>query len=303
MSNVQSSEISASVRSAFNFSVDKFPLSGPDGMQTPWYALFRSDTSDVVGTGSVTSRYVPHSTDDVCALVDAAGEAFGGEVECKTHFRDGHYVSIQPTRVDRLKIFGENDNIWPRIIVNAGYDGRAFNASMAYYRDACRNLAMMRRVSGTSISIRHTSGLRVHMDALIEQFNELKNGWEHMTEVIQNLEATNVRMVDFLDQIYARPTQEQLALAATGQAVRAVTVHKNRTETIWNRLNKERQATGRATLTDTVSAWEAFNAIQGYVQHDAQAKTGFKSDFDRIIRASRSPEVQHAEKLVLALVA
>ena len=37
------------VRSAFDFTVDKFPLSAPDGMSTPWYGLFRSDSSEVVG--------------------------------------------------------------------------------------------------------------------------------------------------------------------------------------------------------------------------------------------------------------
>ena len=44
------------VRAAFDFTVDKFPLSGPDGMRTPWYAMFRSDNNEVVGEGSVTSR-------------------------------------------------------------------------------------------------------------------------------------------------------------------------------------------------------------------------------------------------------
>ena len=110
-------------------------------------------------------------------------------------------------------------------------------------------------------------------------------------------------MVDFLDQIYGRPTDEQLALAFRGQAVRAVTVHQNRTEAIWNRLKRERDETGRPQLTDTVSAWEAYNAIQGYVQHDAQAKKGFKGEFDRILRASRDPAVRNAEKFVLDLVA
>ena len=65
---VLSNEVSTKVSEAFNFTVDKFPLSGPDGMRTPWYALFRSDTESVVGNGSVTSRYVPHQTDDVLAL-------------------------------------------------------------------------------------------------------------------------------------------------------------------------------------------------------------------------------------------
>ena len=109
-------------------------------------------------------------------------------------------------------------------------------------------------------------------------------------------------MVDFLDQIYGRPTDEQLALAFRGQAVRAVTVHQNRTEAIWNRLKRERDETGRPQLNDTVSAWEAYNSIQGYVQHDAQAKKGFKGEFDRILRASRDPAVRAAEKFVLDLV-
>ena len=44
MSSVSNS-VSDQVRSTFNFTVDKFPLSGPDGMSTPLYGLFRSDTS------------------------------------------------------------------------------------------------------------------------------------------------------------------------------------------------------------------------------------------------------------------
>ena len=40
MSSVSNS-VSDKIRSTFNFSVDKFPLSGPDGMSTPLYGLFQ----------------------------------------------------------------------------------------------------------------------------------------------------------------------------------------------------------------------------------------------------------------------
>ena len=110
-------------------------------------------------------------------------------------------------------------------------------------------------------------------------------------------------MTDFLDSIYGRPDQDQLDRAARGERVRAVTTHQNRTEAIWKRLNKERNITGRPAMTNVVSAWEAYNAVQGYVQHDAQAKEGFKGDFDRILRASNSQEVKAAEKLALELAA
>jgi len=297
MTTISSDQVSAKVRDTFNFSVDKFPLSGPDGMSTPWYALFRSDTSKVVGNGSVTDRYVPHTTDDVCTLVDAAGEAFDGSIDVKCHFRDGHYVNIMPTKADRLKVYGERDNVWPRVILQAGYDGKAFRATMGYYRDACRNLSMMSQVNGTSVSIRHTSGLRGHMDSLIQTFNTLKDGWKSLTDVITNLQSRDVQMVDFLNAIYPQPAEDA--------SKRAATVHRERTESIFRRLQKERFATGRPAIgTDLkVSAWEAYNAVQGFVQHDAQSKTGFKSDFDRILRASRDANVKQAERLALGLAA
>ena len=302
--SVSSADVSASVRSDFDFSVDKFPLFGPDHMPTDQYGLFRSDTGYIAGVKSVSPRYVPHTTDDVCALVEAASDAFDGEVECKTHWQQGHYVSVAPTKDQRKSIYGSADNIFPRVIIRAGYDGQAFTGTMGYYRDACKNLAMMRKVSGTSVSIRHTSGLRSAMDELIETFGKLSQGWEHLAEIAAELQTREVRMVEFLDQIYGRPSPEQLALAATGQAVRGVTTHKNRTEAIWNRLNRERVRTGRPTMVnDSVSAWEAYNAIQGYVQHDAQAKTGFKGEFSRILRAANDANVRKAESLVLELVA
>jgi len=307
MSNVQSADVSASVRNDFNFEVEKYPLAavmGNEVLHTDQYGLFRSDTGFIKGVKSVSKRYVPHSTDDVCALVEAASDAFDGEIEVKTHWREGHYVSVAPTRAERKSIYGTADNIFPRIVIRAGYDGQAFTGTMGYYRDACNNLAMMRRVSGTCVKIRHSAGLRVAMDDLIQTFSQLSSGWEHLVEVAQELESREVRMVEFLDQIYGRPSDEQLTLAATGQAVRAVTSHKNRTEAIWKRLNRERGRTGRPTMTnDTVSAWEAFNAVQGYVQHDATAKTGFKGEFDRILRAANDTAVNKAERLVLAELA
>jgi hypothetical protein len=295
--NITSAQVSDKVRKAFDFSVDKFPLNGPDGMNTPWYALFRSDNSKVVGSGSVTSRYVPHQTDDVLALVDAASEAFGGEIDCQCHFRNGHYVTIQPTRGDRFKVYGEKDNVWPRIILNAGYDKTSFSATMGYYRDLCDNLAMMKQVSGTTVAIRHTSGLRSHMDSLISTFNALKNSWTGLTDVILELQNRETNMVDFLNQIYPQPDADA--------SKRAVTVHKDRTEKILRRIMSERFASGRPSMGQDmkVSLWEAWNSIQGFVQHDAQSKTGFKSDYDKILRASKDANVRKAEALVLDLVA
>lgn len=288
--SVVSDSVVDTVKSKFDFTVDKFPLSGPDGLKTPLYGLFRSDTMDYVGK-PCSKHYVAHQSDDVLALVESAGEAFEGVGDVQCHFRDGHYVSITPSKSERRAIYGTSDNIFPRFIVNAGYDGRAFSAIMGFYRDACSNLAMMRQIEGTSVSIRHGSGLREKMDDLIQTFSVLRESWATLGDVIAELQTREVRMAEFLDEVYGQPSED---------SKRAITVHKNRTRSIWTRLNRERFMTQRPTMQDDrVSAWEAYNAVQGYVQHDATRK-GSPSDFARIIQASNDSAVKKAESLVLA---
>ena len=289
--SVVSDSVVDTVKSKFDFTVDKFPLSGPDGLKTPLYGLFRSDTMDYVGKPCST-HYGAHQSDDVLALVESAGEAFEGVGDVQCHFRDGHYVSIAPSRDQRRAIYGTSDNIFPRFIVNAGYDGRAFSAIMGFYRDACSNLAMMRQIEGTSVSIRHGSGLREKMDDLIQTFSVLRESWATLGDVIAELQTREVRMADFLDQIYEQPAED---------SKRGKTVHKNRTEAIFRRLSRERFTTGRGTMDAqfNVSAWEAYNAVQGYVQYDATRK-GSPSDFARIIQASNDSAVKKAESLALA---
>ena len=284
------------VANAFGFTVDKFPLSGPDGMSTPWYALFRSDTGGVVGEGSVTDRYVPHQTDDVIALVDACESVFDEASQVKTHFRNGHYVTVAPSKEYRRSIYGTADNIFPRLIIRGGYDRSAFNVTLGIYRDACQNLAMLRSVSETYQSIRHTSGLRFAMDELIGQFETLKEGWQTLENLVHSMQAAEVSMVDFLNAVYPEPDTD---------APRAVTIHRNRTEKIFQRLQRERIKTGRPAMDSsfTVSAWEAYNAVQGFNQWDASRREGFSGEFDRILQAAKSPAVRRAEELALAAAA
>ena len=124
-----------SVKAAFPFSVDKYPLSGPDGMRTDLYGLFRSDNAEHVGK-PCSKNYVPHQSDDVVALVEAAGQAFEGLGETRCTFKNAHHVCVSPSLEDRRAIFGTADNIFPRFMIRGGYDGRGFLATMGFYRDA-----------------------------------------------------------------------------------------------------------------------------------------------------------------------
>jgi hypothetical protein len=252
----------------------------------------RAESLDV---STKSSRYVPHSTDDVVALVEAAGEAFEGIGETKCTFRNAHHVCVSPSRDQRRAIFGTADNIFPRFMIRGGYDGRGFLATMGFYRDACDNLAMLRQVEGTSVSIRHGSGLREKMDDLIQTFSVLKQSWATLGDVIAELQSRDVNMPEFLDQVYGQPEED---------SQRSKKIHENRTKAIFRRMSRERFTTGRGSFSPEfgVSAWEAYNAIQGYVQHDASRK-GSPSDFDRVIAASNDQYVRKAEKITMELLA
>ena len=227
------------------------------------------------------------------ALVEAAGTAFDGVAEVKTHFDHGHYVTVQPNKEQRVAIFGTADNIFPRIVIDAGYGGQAFRASLGLYRDVCRNMMIMRQAEGTNVAIRHTSGLRLQMDELIETFASLEAGWGNLALVAQRMQNRQVRMTEFLNAIYGEPTNDE---------GRSVTIHRNRTEAIFRRLVSERVRTGRGEIGPdfVVSGWEAFNAVQGFTQHDA-TRRGRPTEMERIVRAMHDNRVANAERLALTM--
>ena len=287
--------VSDVVRAAFPFSVDKLPLFGPEGLRTPHYGLFRSDNGSSVGV-ACRKGYEPHTVDDVCALVEAASSAFDGDAKARCLFRDGHYVTVSPSDDYRRTIFG-TDTIWPRLIIRAGYDGRCFSANLGFYRDACRNLAMIRpEGNAVKANIRHTYQLRGKLDDLRRTFARLASGWNGVVETAQAMDARQVNLADFLRQVY--PLVDDATVRTRRSAERRV-------EAIVARIVRERQATGRPRLVGTdgaylVSAWEAFNGVQGYVQHD-HSRHGRPDDYTRAVIALDDPAVSRALELALAV--
>lgn len=291
MSSVITSGIADRVRAAFP-AVEKFPLSGPDGLRTNWYGLFRMDTGTAVGPGSVSSRYVPHTGDDCAAIVEAMESAFGEVADVKCGFRNGHFLSVEPalSREKRLELY-ENDVVFPRLIVDAPY-GSTFKASIGVFRIICSNLYTLREVEGVTVNIRHTFGLRSKMNDLIEDLSMLRNGWDALSTHIRSMTAAKAKTADFLDAMYGQPSS---------QPSRGATIHRNRTEAIIRRLARERvQIHGSVGDLQTATAWELLNSIQGFLQHTKPRK-GNVTGFERIVLANDDPTVRKAERLLMSM--
>lgn len=288
--------IAAVLRERFNFTVDRFPLIGPEGLRTPWYGLFRSDTGEAVGTGSVDGDYTPHTTEDVIALVEAASTAFGGTDNLWCGFSDGHFVIAEPTLNHRLKVFddgrGGGDAIWPRLLISAPYGGTGtFGAAVGYYRDVCRNLTRLRTVPGAAVQIPRTQSPCQKPDQLVASLSCLRSGWESLCNAVMRMAASEVNWGEFVRVVYG--DQDDEPANRTG-------LRGTRLEQIAQRLDFDRGRTGRGRIAPegAVSAWDAFNAVQWYAQH-AIDRPGTSTDVGRIILALADKAVIKAEELAV----
>lgn len=292
MSTVLSNEVVEVVTAAFPFEIKKMPLSLPDNVATDMRALVKdTDIGTPIITASVTKGYEPHQTSDVIALVEAASHAFDGEIAARCHWDGGHYVSIQPTKAERLSIFGTQDNIFPRMMIRAGYGGQSFRATMGLFRDACENMSMIRSVKSATVAIRHTSGLRDKMGDLITDFRNLKKSWVKVTDVVHKMQDTNVDIGEYMAAVYTPPTKEKSVATHNG--------YKRLIKKLISRFEGERDRTGRGRVVDNqASMWEMFNMVQGYCQH-TKTRKGDPNKFERMLKGLDDPDVKRAELIAV----
>ena len=294
MTTIAINDALETVANAFDFHVEKQKVAlGPDCIPTNSYGLVRYNqdgSREHVGR-FCSKNYVPHTTDDVLALTEAACNVFDGDVKVRTHFEHGHYVDITPSDQHRIAVYKGRDSMFPRFMINGSYNGRGFSASLGYYRDLCRNLAMMKKVTeGSHVSIAHTSHLRSRMDSLINTFSTLKEKWQTMSTLIAQLTEIPLNVEQFMRDVYGEPK---------GKSTR----YENKIEKVLNRLASESHRLGQPDPKQTgeSSAWLLWNAVQGHEQHNSR-RSKPTTDFGRVIKAENK-FTGAAEKIVAKLVA
>lgn len=307
MNNATTPSVSQIVRDAFNFGIQKLPLSGPDNLSTPVYGLFRDDNGEFIGSNGVTKRYTPHTTEDVCALVDACAEVVGME-GCKisTHWNNGHFVTVQPSKEYRQAVIGTKDSIWPRFILSAGFDKVAYKGSMGFWRDNCRNMQELRSLASSHFSFRHTSSLRGKISELITQFENLAGGWDKMLETIKNMQDAKLSWDELVEMVYPANNDASARQKSNRDATIAAIVR---------RINDEAFDLGYASLqrhgNRTITAWQALTGVQGHYQHNATFRgigtngqvNGYRTGMAHILRANNAPQVRQVERHVVSLAA
>jgi hypothetical protein len=154
---------------------------------------------------------------------------------------------------------------------------------MSIIRSAGRNVAA---------KIKHTHGLPGRLVELGHIFRQLASGWESVAETARRMDAVEIDLAAFLRTVYP---------LADDAPRRTRDSYARRTERIVRRIMRERQQLGRRNdAIGRATAWEAFNGVQGYVQHE-MSRHGRPGEFARMLLALGDNAVARAEETALAL--
>ena len=142
-----------------------------------------------------------------------------------------------------------------------------------------------------SESIQHSSNFSNRRDELVEQFEIVAKGWESTVDFLKSMDDRQIRVSALLAELMGdRPDTEG----------RGQTMFDRKVAKIDSILVRERMKTGKmARPAGEATAWEAYNAIQGYSQHEKTRK-GNPTLIDRAVIAGGDPEVSKAEKLLFS---
>lgn len=279
----------------FNFEVRKRVLYDGDMRETPHYGLEKTDTRTFL-PHTFKEGYVPHTLDHVKNLVRAYHAAVGGVGWVQCTWDNAHVVILRPPKGHSVVINGYT--VEPTMMLRAGYDATAVVSRLGLFNYLCMNgLFNLDRDKSMTTSINHNAMMEGRIEDLVKSIEDLSHRVQDALDTVRTAAQTEVSMADFIRKVY--PLNPDASK-------RTIQNYEDRVEMIIMRLIRERAARGLDTPdcfggNFMASAFEAYNAVQGYEQHDARRK-GVKNSTDRMVRAVDNRAVRKAASLAFAEV-
>ena len=277
----------------------KQPLFGPNGEETGYYGLF-TETGQPVGRSSVTERYVSHQLHHIRPIISSVlGLPGFRNPIVEARWKEGHYIRIRPDDNYRREII-KGDSVWPQLDLWFGLGGLPARGRLPMQRDACSNLMMVRNSSEINFSIKHTASIETRIATIQDQFYNIVAKWDEVVDHCRHMQGKRINLKELLAEIYPKPETE---------SKKALTNHRDKISAIWSRVMRESHELNLQTpslANPVTTGWMAYNAIQGYRQHDAGRKnekgmTKDQKEFNRSVSVLEDSTVHRAEELILSM--
>lgn len=286
-------EVDNHLNMVFDFEVRKRALYDGDMQQTPHYGLERTDTRTFL-PNTFKEGYVPHTLDHVKNLVRAYHSAVGGIGDVRCAWDNAHVIILRPPQGHSVVINGYT--VEPMMMLRAGYDATAVVSRLGLFNYLCMNgLFNLNKDKSMTTSINHNAMLHGRIDELVRSIEGLSHRVQDALDTVRQAVRTQVSLADFIRTVY--PINPDASK-------RTLQNYEDRVEMIIMRLIRERAARGLETPdcfggNFKTSAFEAYNAVQGYEQHDARRKD-VRNTTDRMVRAVDNRAVRKAASLAFA---
>ncbi len=291
------SEVDAYLEDAFDFDVIKRRMYDPDMKTTPHYGLekFHSVSKREWLPHTFKEGYIPHTLDHVKNLVRAYEYAVGsiGDVQCA--WDNAHVVVLRSLPGHSVDINGHV--VEPTMMIRAGYDSTAVVSRLGLFNHVCANgLFNLDRDRSMSTRITHNAMMEGRIETLARSIEGLSDRVEEAVGAVRTASTVNVSLSEFVREVYP---------LSTDASSRTRYNYESRVESIMMRVIRERAIRGFSLLecsgNPKVSAFDAYNAIQGYEQHQARRKN-VKNTTERMVRAVDNKFVRKAASLAFATV-
>lgn len=151
-----------------NWKVEKTPLLLPNGNETPYFALVRSDNGGILN--SVKDSYVPYQNSELADLIIKIADKGGYEIHSGGSFNGGAKQYLQLNSGNEIKEIGENRSKVKGFVTGINsHDGTtALKFGSVNFTICCKNTFA---AAGKSLqnSVKHTTSMHDKVDEYLQQ--------------------------------------------------------------------------------------------------------------------------------------
>ena len=251
-------------KSKMNYSVVKEPLHLPDGKQTQFFGVVRSDDKTCFGT--CTDRYEVFQNHEMAELAFKIKEESGYKIDRSRVYRDGAKVSIDLVGEEvYLEYPKVGDLMQKSIRMTNTHDGSgALKLALGSLVLSCTN-GMTRWVEGRGASIRHTTNMKSLIDNALRSFEFMQEKEQNFIDEIKKMIEVDVnenQIADLMQSITDVDVRKVSMSGGTWKSDEYSTRAINKTVSLFESIKEEIDYKG-------ANAWGLLNGVTHFTSHKA----------------------------------